>query len=161
LAIAAFAGLRQSEIQRLCWEHITKDYIRVPPGEYRVKSTRLVPILPNLRSWLATCTKDGAMVVPFKNPTNQLVPLFEKAGVELKHNCLRHSFGSYRVAATQNIAQTSHEMGNTPSMISQHYLEVVPKEEGQAWFSLVPPAPEKVIEFPHEAPSVPLASQGT
>jgi integrase len=41
LAIAAFAGLRQSEIQRLRWEHITKDCIRVPPGEYRVKSTRL------------------------------------------------------------------------------------------------------------------------
>ena len=161
LAIAAFAGLRQSEIQRLRWEHITRDYIRVPPGEYRVKSTRLVPILPNLRSWLATCTKDGTMVVPFKNPTNQLVPLFEKAGVALKHNCLRHSFGSYRVAATQNIAQTALEMGNSPSMIRQHYLEVVPKEEGQAWFSLVSPSPEKVIEFPREPAIVPAASQGT
>jgi len=159
LAIAAFAGLRQSEIQRLRWEHITKDYIRVPPGEYRVKSTRLVPILPNLKLWLAECPKEGALVVPFKNPTNQLVPLFEKAGVPLKHNCLRHSFGSYRVAATQNIAQTALEMGNSPSMIRQHYLEVVPKEEGEAWFSIMPPIREKVIKFPHQAPGVPPASQ--
>ncbi len=158
LAIAAFAGLRQSEIQRLRWEHITKDYIRVPPGQYRVKSTRLVPILPNLKAWLATCPKEGELVVPFKIPTNQLVPLFEKSGVELKHNCLRHSFGSYRVATTQNIAQTSMEMGNSPSMIRQHYLEVVPKEEGEAWFSIVPPASEKVIQFPERASEPSAAS---
>lgn len=155
LAIAAFAGLRQSEIQRLRWEHITKDYIRVPPGKYRVKSTRLIPILPNLKLWLAACPKSEPLVVRFKNPTNQLVTLFENAGVELEHNCLRHSFGSYRVAATQNIAQTALEMGNSPSMIRQHYLEVVPKEEGEAWFSLVPPSPEKMIEFPQAAVGVP------
>jgi hypothetical protein len=129
----------------------------VPPGQYRVKSTRLVPILPNLRAWLATCPKEGALVVPFKNPSNHLAALFEKSGVPLKHNCLRHSFGSYRVAAIQNIAQTSIEMGNSPSMIRQHYLEVVPKEEGEAWFSIVPPAREKVIQFPDRA-SEPLVA---
>ncbi len=57
LVVAAFSGLRQSEIQRLRWEHITNDYIRVPAGEYRVKSTRLVPIQPNMKRWLALCPK--------------------------------------------------------------------------------------------------------
>jgi len=162
LTIAAFAGLRQSEIQRLRWDHISESYIRVPPGQYRVKSTRLVPLLPNLKSWLATCPKEGKKVVPFKNPTNQLAALSEKSGVVLKHNCLRHSFGTYRVAATQNIAQTSLEMGNTPAMIRQHYLEVVPKEAGEAWFCLIPPAPEKLIQFPELAPApLAAASQGT
>jgi hypothetical protein len=42
-------------------------------------------------------------------------------------------------------------------MIRAHYLEVVPKEEAEAWFSLVPPAPEKVIQFPERA-SEPLAA---
>ena len=150
LVIAAFAGLRQSEIQRLRWHNISKDYIRVPPGQYRVKSTRLVPIQPNLKAWLAFCPKEEPMVVPFKNPTNQLVDLFEKAGVELKHNCLRHSFGTYRVAATQNIHQTALEMGNSPAMIRKHYMEVVPKEEGEAWFAIMPTVPEEVVEFPGE-----------
>ena len=158
LAIAAFAGLRQSEIQRLRWEHITKDYIRVPPGQYRVKSTRLVPILPNLRAWLATCPKKGTMVVPFKNPSNSLAALFKRAGVVLKHNCLRHSYGTYRGAATQNIAQTSHEMGNSPAMVRKYYMEVVTKEPGEAWFSIVPPAPEKVIQFPERASEASAAS---
>jgi hypothetical protein len=91
------------------------------------------------------------MVVPFKNPTNQLVDLFEKADVEMKHNVLRHSFGTYRVAATQNVAQTALEMGNSPAMIRKHYMEVVPKEEGEAWFSILPPASGKVIQFPEAA----------
>jgi len=143
LAIAAFAGLRQSEIQRLRWEHISKDYIRVPPGEYRVKSTRLVPIQPNLKNWLALCQQQSGLVVSFRNPTNQLVPLFEDAEVELKHNCLRHSFGTYRVAQTQNVPATALEMGNSVPMIRKHYLEVVPQEEGNAWFSTSPSAEEK------------------
>jgi integrase len=152
LAIAAFAGLRSSELQRLRWEHITKDYIRVPPGQYRVKSTRLVPIQPNLRLWLDRCPKNDTAVVPFKNPINQLVTLFQKAGVELKHNCLRHSFGSFRVAVTQNVAEVSMEMGNSVAMIRRHYLEIVPKEEGIAWFSIAPPAMDKVIELPKADP---------
>jgi len=162
LAIAVFAGLRASEIQRLRWDHITNDYIRVPPGQYRVKSTRLVPIQPNLKAWLATCRKTEDLVLTFKNPNNQLVPLFEKAGVELRHNVLRHSFGSYRVAITQNVAQTALEMGNSPPMIRKHYVEVVPKEEGEAWFSILPPAPGKVIQFPESVPAALVAaSQGT
>ena len=149
LAIAAFAGLRQSEIQRLRWEHIKGDYIHVPPGQYRVKSTRYVPIQPNLKAWLAICPKSDGMVVPYKNPTNNLAKLFADAEVELKHNCLRHSFGSYRIAVTQNIHSTSLEMGNSPSMIRKHYMEVVTKETGAAWFDIKPPDP---VQSPEATP---------
>ncbi len=110
--------------------------------------------MPNLKAWLSTCQKAGGLVVPYKNPTNHLAALFEKSGVALKHPCLRHSFGSDRVAAPRNIAQTSIAMGNSPSMIRQHYLEVVPKEEGEAWFSISPPTIEKVILFPERASEV-------
>jgi hypothetical protein len=45
-------------------------------------------------------------------------------------------------------------------MIRKHYLEIVPKEDADAWFSIVPPAPEKVIQFPRQVPGAPLESQG-
>jgi len=35
-----------------------------------------------------------------------------------KHNALRHSFISYRLAAVQNTAQVALEAGNSPQMIS-------------------------------------------
>jgi len=42
-----------------------------------------------------------------------------------KHNALRHSFNSYRVAETQDVAKVSLEAGNSPQMISKHYRELV------------------------------------
>ena len=66
LVIAAFAGLRQSEIERLDWRDIGDKYIRVPPGERRVKSVRLVCIQPNLARWLAGCRQPEGRVVFYK-----------------------------------------------------------------------------------------------
>lgn len=55
-----------------------------------------------------------------------------------KHNALRHSFISYRVAQTQNVAQVALEAGNSPSMIFKHYRELVQPKEAKAWFAITP-----------------------
>jgi hypothetical protein len=55
-----------------------------------------------------------------------------------KHNALRHSFISYRVAETQNVAQVALEAGNSPQMIFKHYRELVRPAEAKAWFGIVP-----------------------
>ena len=55
-----------------------------------------------------------------------------------KHNALRHSFISYRVAETQDVAKVSLEAGNSPQMIFKHYRELVQPKEAKAWFSIKP-----------------------
>jgi hypothetical protein len=55
-----------------------------------------------------------------------------------KHNALRHSFISYRVAETQDVAKVSLEAGNSPQMIFKHYRELVQPKEAKAWFGLMP-----------------------
>lgn len=55
-----------------------------------------------------------------------------------KHNALRHSFISYRVAQTQNVAQVALEAGNSPSMIFKHYRELVQPDAAKAWFAIAP-----------------------
>jgi integrase len=55
-----------------------------------------------------------------------------------KHNALRHSFISYRVAETQDVAKVSLEAGNSPQMIFKHYRELVQPKEAKAWFSIEP-----------------------
>ena len=55
-----------------------------------------------------------------------------------KHNALRHSFISYRVAETQDVAKVSLEAGNSPQMIFKHYRELVQPKEAKAWFAIVP-----------------------
>jgi integrase len=55
-----------------------------------------------------------------------------------KHNALRHSFISYRVADIQNVAQVALEAGNSPQMIFKHYRELVRPDAAKAWFAIVP-----------------------
>jgi len=55
-----------------------------------------------------------------------------------KHNALRHSFISYRVAEIQNVAQVSLEAGNSPQMIFKHYRELVRPTAAKEWFAILP-----------------------
>lgn len=55
-----------------------------------------------------------------------------------KHNALRHSFISYRVAEVQNVAQVALEAGNSPQMIFQHYRELVRPAVAKEWFEIKP-----------------------
>jgi hypothetical protein len=55
-----------------------------------------------------------------------------------KHNALRHSFISYRVAETQDVAKVSLEAGNSPQMIFKHYRELVQPEAAKASFAIAP-----------------------
>jgi hypothetical protein len=64
-----------------------------------------------------------------------------------KHNALRHSFISYRVAQTQNVAQVALEAGNSPQMIFRHYRELVRPADAKTWFSLAPDKSRKIIPF--------------
>jgi len=63
-----------------------------------------------------------------------------------KHNALRHSFISYRVAETQNVAQVALEAGNSPQMIFKHYRELVRPSDAKTWFSIAPDGKGNVIQ---------------
>ena len=55
-----------------------------------------------------------------------------------KHNALRHSFISYRVAQTQNVAQVALEAGNSPRVVFSNYRELVRPADAVKWFAIVP-----------------------
>jgi integrase len=161
VAIGAFAGLRSAEIERLDWSevHLTERFIEVKASKAKTASRRLVPISENLAKWLAAHEKEHGRVVPFDNMSKQIGWLVEdtNAGlrgkaesgkqktemerkVKWKKNALRHSFISYRVAETQNVAQVALEAGNSPQIIFQHYRELVRPAEAEKWFAIVPEA---------------------
>ena len=163
LAIGAFAGLRSAEIERLDWSevHLADKFIEIKAAKAKTASRRIVPITGNLAKWLKDHAKDEGRVVPFDNvnkqigwlveDTNQaLKEAAEKDGkdpekakkVKWKKNALRHSFISYRVAETQDVAKVALEAGNSPQIIFQHYRELVQPKEAKAWFG-IKPAPTK------------------
>ena len=59
-----------------------------------------------------------------------------------KHNALRHSFISYRVAHVQDVAKVSLEAGNSPRMVFSNYRELVRTADAEKWFGITPEAVE-------------------
>lgn len=140
LVLGGFAGLRTAEVQRQLWTDINTErgFIRVTAAKGNTAQKRLVPISENLKAWLALCRRDSGVCCDYPRPNEAIVRLVKRAGVEWKHNGLRHSFISYRVADTQDVAKVSLEAGNSPKMIHRHYRELVTPEEAKAWFAVHP-----------------------
>jgi integrase len=147
LALGAFAGVRTEEIKRLRWNHIklARGLIDVPSEVTKTQSRRLVPISDNLRQWLLPFVRDDGPVVPYSNLSNQFLKTAKRLNVSWRRNVLRHSFISYRVAQTGDIARTSLEAGNSPKVIKQDYLEIVDEDTAKDWFSISPPINGEII----------------
>jgi len=148
LAIQAFAGLRSAEVMRLDWQNVKLDrgHIEITAANAKTASRRIVPILPNLAAWLKKSAKPaGKIFAPTRAYFHELQRELSKRtetpalpAVPWKHNALRHSFISYRVADTQNVAQVALEAGNSPAMIFGHYRELVTADDAKKWFSILP-----------------------
>jgi integrase len=155
VAIGAFAGVRTAELQRLTWQDIdlAGGFITVGAAQAKTASRRLVPITPNLAAWLAPYAKQRGTV--WKSSATALeehrAETVKKSGVPWKHNALRHSFCSYRLADIQNAAQVSLEAGNSPQMIFRHYRELVKPEAAKAWFAVGPEQPANVLPMKEAA----------
>ena len=140
LAICAFTGIRsQGEIARLKWENFKWDQNVIEVTESKTGARRLPPILPCLAAWLADYKEAKGPVIELV-PDKAFLRTAKSAKVSWRHNALRHSFGSYRVAQTKSIDQVALEMGNSPGMVKRHYLEAVHEAEATAFFCIMPPA---------------------
>lgn len=143
LAIAAFCGLRAAEIQRLDWSeiHLTgpEKFVEVKADNAKTASRRTIPIPANCAAWLERYAKESGPIISLSRADKQLfLYLAEKSGVPWKHNGLRHSFISYRVALVKDVGQVSLEAGNSPQMIFKHYRQLVRESEAQEWFAIQP-----------------------
>jgi len=142
LTIGAFAGLRHAEIGRLDWSEIElsnkESYIEVREGKGKTKVRRLVPVTRNLKAWLLPYQKNAGRVCPFKNTPKQLVELAAAAKIEWKHNGLRHSCISYRVAQSGDLPRIADESGNSVQVIRTNYLRRVKPAAATEWFAIVP-----------------------
>jgi integrase len=157
LLIGAFAGLRSAEIERLDWAdvNLSEKHIEVRAANAKTAARRIVPIHQSTADSLACYAKEEGPVTPFANMANELTKLtaaIKSAGnsnFRWKHNGLRHSFISYRVAETQNVNQTALEAGNSPKMIFAHYRAVVTPKAATEWFAVKPPG--RVVRLPLSA----------
>jgi integrase len=153
LALGMFAGLRTSEAVGfdLATLDFKRDEFRLPYGHKT--GSRFAPFLPSCKAWmLAQPRRQGPAWItpPPKQPTDKVPPeyglheemrgLFALAGVRRIVNGARHSFVSYRCAETKNTARVAKECGNSPTMVQDHYEEIVPAAAAKKYFAIRPAA---------------------
>ena len=164
LAIAGFAGLRSAELARLDWSQVNlaERHIEIKASKAKTAARRLAPITDNLAAWLTPHAKSFGPVLNFDSWWNQIPKLAEEVNrlrrereqpgsFVWKHNGLRHSFCSYRLAAIKNAAQVALEAGNSPQMIFSNYRQLVTEAEAAKWFSISPEAGSQIIPLPKAA----------
>jgi integrase len=156
LVIGAFAGVRDAEIKRLNWSEVDqrRGHIEIKSSKAKSARRRIIEMQPNLREWLKPYAEMTGAVVPVN--ARKKLDLVCKA-TELTRwpqNGLRHSFASYRSAATHDAPRVASELGHTsPQMLYSTYRELVLPEEAERYWKLVPEVKaENVVAFSSKAP---------
>jgi len=141
LAIGAFAGLRESEIKRLDWGDVDlrRGFVEVKAAKAKTAKRRIIRIQPNLAQWLAPYSAMSGAVVPV-NSRKKLDAVRKAGGLQRwSRNGLRHSYASFRLAATNNAANVASELGHSTSqMLYSTYRELVLPEEAERYWSIRP-----------------------
>ena len=149
LAIGLFAGLRRAELERLDWSEVdlAGGHIEVAASKAKTARRRLVAIEPNLVAWLAPFAGRTGLVTP-NNLRRRLATVRQAAGLgEWPENGLRHSFGSYHVAAFGSAAKTALEMGHVnAAMLFSNYRELVKPKAARLFWKIGLPNDEKGAE---------------
>jgi len=148
LVLGAFTGLRAAELLRLEWSDINmkRGYITVAKHKAKTATRRLVPIQPNLVQWLSRGGCDGRIFVSEK-AAKRAIDFAKKQIGKWPTNALRHSYATYRLAATHDAARVALEMGNSPQMLFSNYRELADDQDAAAWFAIVPKKAANIVAF--------------
>ena len=145
LAIAAFAGLRSSEIGRLEWKDFdwTERRLYVPASKaLKVRRRRRVPIEDNLFAWLLPWHQATGKLYDLADPqgawTKTTARLAEKAQIPWRNNNLRHSYGTFQMARHENFGLVAAWMGNSEAKVKSNYDGVASPPEAKEWFAVMP-----------------------
>jgi integrase len=144
VAIGLFAGIRKAEIFRLNWSAFNFEAKNIAIGGdvAKLRMKRNIPMEPALLAWLEPYKDKRASPVMDQTTfywRKNMEQLKDAAGIKnWPANGLRHSFGSYHYEMFSNENETSKAMGNSPTMIHNHYKALVPKTEAEKFWNLRP-----------------------
>ena len=148
IVIGGFAGLRHAEIARLEWQDIDMEegFIEVKAENAKTDTRRIVPLKENLKAFLKPLVKKSGKVVSVVNTTKQLLKTAtdtadaenEIEAMEWKHNALRHTYISARVAESGDVPRVADEAGNSPQVIRTNYLKRMRPAAAAEWFAIAP-----------------------
>lgn len=151
VTIAAFAGLRWTEILNLDWSDIHWEDRVIEVGDENKTGFRKVPIQPNLMAWLAPYRTRTGPVCLFKRPDHIIRRIGSRAGLKVGGrryaNAFRHSYVTYRVAVTKDMPLVSTESGHSVPELRKSYNRSSLETVGKKYFAITRDA-NNVLQMP-------------
>jgi integrase len=140
LVLAAFCGLRSSEVHGQQWDDIdlAGGHVRVTAAKANTPAFRLVPLCATAKEWLLLCPDRKDRVCRTVVDVERIRDMATAAKIEMPDNAFRHSYISHAVAATGDVNRTALDCGNSPQKIFRNYRSLVSEAEGKEWFTLTP-----------------------
>ena len=143
VAISAFTGIRNVEMQRLTWDKIKlEDREIILDSEItKTASRRIVKIPENLAKWLEPYvwelgTKNKILN---KGRTTLINKLHESLGKgKWIKNGLRHSAATDYLALTKNAYLTAEQMGHAVDVLKQNYNGLARERDAIKYFEILP-----------------------
>ena len=140
IILMLLCGLRNEETKRIKWEKLNfqsdQVYIRIDADVAKTNSRRTIQTTEVATRLLNYC-KDNSLTNPYpKNFRKRFDKLKAATGLDWRPNILRHTFGTYRYALSENAEATSKEMGNSPTVLKKYYDGLATKREAEKFFEL-------------------------
>lgn len=146
LVLCGLCGLRPQEARPeaqnkpgVRWEHFDwrRNLIDLPAETSKTRERRFVPLCTAAIAFLSPKQGVGECI---PHLGGQYIPkrVSKASGVPWKPDALRHSYASYKLALSKNMAALALEMGNSPTMIRQYYLNLKHDDQAELWFSVRP-----------------------
>ena len=143
VCLAAFSGIRPTELGRLTWRNIDLNERDITLNAAVTKTCfrRKVRIQDNLMEWLEL----------WKSYWNSDLPVLPKCSNYQRHilyrmrTCkrvifdgFRHSCASYLLALTGNSADTAEQLGHRVEILKTNYMDLVRKDKAIEYFNIRP-----------------------
>jgi hypothetical protein len=133
ICLTLFAGIRPDEARWLSADDFKGKEI-VIGGEFaKGRARRVIEMNPTLKKWLAV----GGEIPPKEENFKERIERIHKAIQPWPHDCLRHSFVSYRCAIA-GIKTTAQEAAHSEDTLLRHYRALVTREEAEKFWAIRP-----------------------
>ena len=140
-ALLIFAGIRPRELERMTWDAINGDYIRLSGSITKTGRTRNIHISATLKAWLDTvplAEREGKIVPPEWQRKAQRVR--KESGIDGSEfqDAPRHTFGSFTVT-TEGIDYVRACMGHSHTAVFEtHYLNALTIPQAKKYMEIMP-----------------------
>lgn len=153
LSLALLAGLRPEEADQMTWERIDFDSgtATVDGVTSKIRRRRIVHLTPAALAWLRLARNAGS-VLPLKFITRRRFIRRLRVALRLyrwPQDLLRHTAASHLLAHVGDSGRVARELGNSPGILLNHYAELVSRERGARFASLVPS--NRLLRWNHPA----------